>query len=228
MGPRVILPCLLPFSSAQLQRGISSKMGKLALLTGAVLVASMMSAQADKRDTSRPPLMLAQNSDTAGDGGTSNAELAARLQVLENALAKAETRATADRTRMSTLERGYNSAAWNFDNGRATFASGDGRFTLAIRARMQADFGGFMQDATHPAGFAGPSDLSSGAVMRRAYFGIEGKAYSDFNYEFRLNAGGSDGGLNSTCTSATTVTSPANATATSTCALGSIAPGGEG
>ena len=55
----------------------------------------------------------------------------------------------ADRTRLSTLEQGYNSAVWNFDNGRATFASGDGRFTLAIRARMQADFAGFSQDS-HP------------------------------------------------------------------------------
>ena len=105
------------------------------------------------------------------------------------------TAPAADRTRLSTLEQGYNSAVWAFDNGRATFASGDGRFTLAIRARFQADFAGFSQDQrTHGAGFAGPTDLSSGAVMRRAYFGIEGKAYNDFHYEIRLNAGGSDGG----------------------------------
>ena len=44
------------------------------------------------------------------------------------------------------------------------------------------------------AGFAGPTDLCSGSVMRRAYFGIEGKAYNDFQYEIRFNAGGSDGG----------------------------------
>jgi len=73
-------------------------------------------------------------------------------------------------------------------------STGDGRFTMGVRVRFQSDFAAFSQDSTHPAGFAGPSDLSSGAVVRRAYFGVEGKAYNDFAYEFRLNAGGSNGG----------------------------------
>ena len=113
----------------------------------------------------------------------SNAELAARIQALEDAQVCRADRANADRTRLSTLEQGYNSAVWAFDNGRATFASGDGRFTLAIRARFQADYAGFSQDSPPiRAGFAGPTDLSSGSVVRRAYFGIEGKAYNDFQY----------------------------------------------
>src|SRR5215468_6183833 len=155
----------------------------------------------------------------AGAQTLSNAELSSRLQAVEEQLAAQQERAMADRTRLSTLEQGYNSAVWNFDNGRANFASGDGRFTLAIRARMQADFAGFSQDApgSHPAGFAGPTDLASGAVMRRAYFGIEGRAYQDFWYELRFNAGGSDGGLNSACTSTTTLGTPPGGTATSTC-----------
>ena len=205
------------------------KMGKLALMTSVAAVALTVAAEAaDKSDAAQPALVLAQNGNSAGSGGISNAELAARVQALEEAQQAQSDRATADRTRLSTLEQGYNSAVWNFDNGRATFASGDGRFTMAIRARMQADFGGFMQDSVHPAGFAGPSDLSSGAVMRRAYFGIEGKAYNDFWYEIRLNAGGSDGGNNPTCTAATTITSPAGGAATSTCSVASIEPAGEG
>jgi phosphate-selective porin OprO/OprP len=211
------------------------KLGTLALMTGAAVIAITAGAKADdkraadKTDTVQPQLVLAQNvSNAAGAGGMSNAELAARVQALEDALSSQNDRATADRTRLSTLEQGYNSAVWNFDNGRATFASGDGRFTLAIRARMQADFGGFMQDSTHPAGFAGPSDLASGAVMRRAYFGIEGKAYNDFQYELRLNAGGSDGGQNPTCTAATTITGAPGAAAASTCSIASIEPAGEG
>jgi phosphate-selective porin OprO/OprP len=36
------------------------------------------------------------------------------------------------------------------------------------------------------------SDLSSGSVMRRAYLGVEGLAFKDFWYEFRLNFGGTD------------------------------------
>ena len=172
------------------------KIGTL-MTSVAVIAMAAASAQAAERDNSETinTVVVAQNV-TPASGGISNAELAARLQALEDAQANAVDRATADRTRLSTLEQGYNSAVWNFDNGRATFASGDGRFTLAFRARFQADYAGYMQDQdqTHRTGFAGPTDLSSGTVMRRAYFGIEGKAYSDFSYEFRLNAGGSDGG----------------------------------
>jgi len=208
------------------------KIGKIALMSGvaAIAVAAGAGARAaddTDRDQIKPNLVLAQNV-TPSNSTMSNAELAARLQAVEDQLASQQERAQSDRTRLSTLEQGYNSAVWAFDNGRATFASGDGRFTLAIRARMQADFAGYMQDSTHGVGFAGPSDLSSGAVMRRAYFGIEGKAYNDFAYEIRLNAGGSDGGLNSACTSTTTITAPAGGAATSTCAVGAIGPGGEG
>ena len=147
-------------------------------------------------------------------------------------------RATADRTRLSTLEQNYNYASWTYDNGRPTLQTGDGRFTMAIRLRFQTDFAGFSQDSTHPTGFAGPADLSSGAVIRRAYFGVEGKVYNDFWYEFRLNGGGSDGGNNATCTNPTVTSTTiiagapgATATTTSTaagCAIGSIEPAGEG
>jgi phosphate-selective porin OprO/OprP len=211
------------------------KMGKVALMSGVAAIAMTIGAQAADRAAGQAdntisaadhPLVLAQNFSQSAT--MSNAELAARVQALEDTQAAQADRAASDRTRLSTLEQGYNSAVWAFDNGRPTFASGDGRFTLALRARMQADFAGFSQDSTHPAGFAGPSDLSSGAVMRRAYLGIEGKVYNDFAYEFRLNLGGSDGGTNATCTSTTTLATPPGGTATSTCAIGAIAPAGEG
>ena len=214
------------------------KMGKVALMGGVAAIAMAVGAQAANADdktisAADHPLVLAQN--FAQNSTMSNAELAARVQALEDAQASAADRANSDRTRLSTLEQGYNSAVWAFDNGRATFASGDGRFSLAIRARFQADYAGFSQDSTHPAGFAGPADLSSGSVIRRAYFGIEGKAYNDFQYEIRFNAGGSDGGNNPTCTSGAitnTLTGlPAGASVTSVaagCAVGSIEPAGEG
>jgi phosphate-selective porin OprO/OprP len=214
------------------------RIGKIALLSGvaAVAMAAAAGAQAagasDQNGTDKP-LVLAQNAPPSNSTMT-NAELNARLQAVEDQLAAQQDRARDDHTRLSTLEQGYNSAVWNFDNGRATFASGDGRFTLAIRARMQADFAGFSQDApgSHPSGFAGPTDLSSGAVMRRAYLGIEGRAFNDFWYELRLNAGGSDGGQNPTCTATSVSTQAAPAggaiTTTSSCAIGSIQPGGEG
>jgi phosphate-selective porin OprO/OprP len=172
------------------------------------------------------PVQMAQNN----SGNASDLE--ARVKALEDAVQANQDRAQSDRTRLSTLEQNYNYASWTFDNGRPTLATGDGRFTMSVRLRFQSDFAGFNQDSTHLSNFAGPSDLSSGMVMRRAYFGVEGKVYNDFWYEFRLNAGGSDGGNNPTCTAttATTITAPAGgaATSASTCAIGSIEPAGEG
>jgi phosphate-selective porin OprO/OprP len=176
------------------------KIGKLALMTGVAAIAIAAGAQAAPKKKTANPAPVAQPMPQPPVYNTvANADysaLAARVQTLEDQLAARDDRATNDRTRLSTLEQNYASAAWSFDNGRPTFASGDGRFTLAIRARFQADFAGYMQNQSdvRRAGFAGPTDLSSGAVMRRAYLGIEGKAYTDFSYEIRLNAGGSDGG----------------------------------
>ena len=116
-----------------------------------------------------------------------NGDLSARVQALED-------KAASDHARLSTLEQNFNYATWTYDNGRPVLASGDGRFSMAFRLRFQSDFAGFSQDATHATGFAGPSDLSSGVDVRRAYFGVEGKVYNDFWYEFRLNGGGADGG----------------------------------
>jgi phosphate-selective porin OprO/OprP len=182
------------------------------------------------------PVQMAQN--TYGQDSTASGSLEARVKALEDALAAQNDRASSDRTRLSTLEQSYNSAVWTFDNGRPVLASGDGRFTMAIRVRFQSDFAGFQQSTTHGTGFAGPADLSSGDVIRRAYFGVEGKVYNDFNYEIRLNGGGTNGGLNTTCTnptvtSTTTIAGAPGATATTTstaagCAIGGVGFGGEG
>ncbi len=183
-------------------------MGKFGLMAGtavvALLTASGAQAAVTKNDAATTAndsgvptvvnnqIQMAQNSMPSQGGST--ADLEARVRALEESLAARDERTQTDRTRLSTLEQQYNYAAWTFDNGRPVIATGDGRFTMGVRVRFQSDFAAFGQDSAHPAGFAGPSDLSSGAVIRRAYFGFEGKAYSDFAYEFRLNAGGSNGG----------------------------------
>jgi phosphate-selective porin OprO and OprP len=167
----------------------------MALMSGAAAMAMRTAAAAQ---TAKPasiqeadkPLVLAQNIPSASSSSLSNAELAARLQAVEEALDAQRERAMADRTRLSTLEQQYNYASWTYDNGRPTIQTGDGRFTMSIRTRFQSDFAAFSQDQ-QSASFAGPRDLSSGAAVRRAYLGIEGKAYNDFAYEFRANLGGS-------------------------------------
>lgn len=182
-------------------------MGKFGLMAGTAAIALLTAAGAQAavgnndatsgKDNGAATVVearvqMAQN--TMSSQGSSTADLEARVRALEESLAARDERAQTDRTRLSTLEQQYNYASWTFDNGRPVISTGDGRFTMGVRVRFQSDFAGFSQDSTHPAGFAGPSDLSSGAVVRRAYFGVEGKAYSDFAYEFRLNAGGSNGG----------------------------------
>ncbi|MBN9545982.1 MAG: hypothetical protein J0I19_10950 [Alphaproteobacteria bacterium] len=183
-------------------------MGKFGLMAGtaaiALLTASSAQAAVGKSDTATKDngaatvvsgqVQTAQNTMSSQGSAATTADLEARVRALEESLATRDERAQSDRTRLSTLEQQYNYASWTFDNGRPVIATGDGRFTMGVRVRFQSDFAAFSQDSTHPAGFAGPSDLSSGAVVRRAYFGVEGKAYNDFAYEFRLNAGGSNGG----------------------------------
>ncbi|MEI9997313.1 MAG: porin [Rhizomicrobium sp.] len=73
-----------------------------------------------------------------------------------------------------------------FDNGRPTFATSDGNFTLAIRALLQYDSAYYAQ-GTVPAG----TDLSSGNDFRRARLGISGTLFKDWSYEFLYDMGGS-------------------------------------
>ena len=183
------------------------------------LTATANAAQPADGAAAAQPLVLAQASqvqvaqNTNGQNSTASGSLEDRVTALEAQLANQQDRATSDRTRLSTLEQSYNSASWTFDNGRPVLSSGDGRFTMAIRVRFQADYAGFSQSTTHPAAFstgAGAtnlSDLSSGTTIRRAYFGVEGKVYNDFSYEIRLNGGGTSGGSSAACTTTPTITS---------------------
>ena len=85
-------------------------------------------------------------------------------------------------------------AHWTFDKWRPTITSADNRFSLSLRTRLQLDTGGFSQpsdveDVTslHDVEF---KHLNSGALVRRAYLGVEGRAFRDFWYEYRMNFGG--------------------------------------
>jgi phosphate-selective porin OprO/OprP len=176
--------------------------GKSGLMVGVAaiaLIATAQAAEAKKHHTSDRDESGSPSSSTSSSASSapSNAELAARLQAVEDALAADEAKADTEHSRVSTLEQNFNDTSWSFDNARPTVKSGDGRFSMAFRVRFQADFAGFMQDAFAPSApqvTKGFNDLSSGAVVRRAYFGVEGRAFKDFWYELRLNAGGSDGG----------------------------------
>ncbi len=70
-------------------------------------------------------------------------------------------------------------------NGRFTFASADGDFTLSLRALMQFDMGYFSQ-GRNPASV----DLNSGTNFRRAQLGFQGTVFRDWAYNFIYDFGG--------------------------------------
>ncbi|RAK57187.1 porin [Phenylobacterium deserti] len=87
--------------------------------------------------------------------------------------------------------------------GRPTLASADGKFTAAFRAGVQLDASRFSQDAPGPLaadfrrGSVGDAaeadrarDFADGANFRRARVGMEGRLFSDWDYAFLYEFGG--------------------------------------
>jgi phosphate-selective porin OprO/OprP len=129
---------------------------------------------------------------SAASGTVSKSDYAAleqRVEKLESQLEQKNDQQQAINTRLTTVEQTANDVQWSFDNARPTVKSGDGRFSMAVRTRFQFDAASFDQSPGKNAQF---KDLGSGAVIRRAYFGVEGLTFKDFWYEFRMNFGGSN------------------------------------
>ena len=87
-------------------------------------------------------------------------------------------------------------AAWTVEDWRPTLSSDDGRFSLSLRARLQLDTGTFDQadDVTEvtPERDVEFKHLKSRTIARRIYLGVEGRAFGNFWYEYRMDFGGSD------------------------------------
>ncbi len=115
-----------------------------------------------------------------------------RLDKLEMRVDEAQEADQARAVRLSTIEQQFADTVWTFDNARPTVTSADQRFSMALRARIQFDTALFNQDSNINATNAQIKDLASGAIMRRFYFGAEGRAFRDFYYEFRLDIGGAN------------------------------------
>ncbi len=72
-------------------------------------------------------------------------------------------------------------------NGRPTFTSGDGNFSISLRTLVQYDTAYYGQSfVTTP-----NIDFSSGSNFRRARFGVSGTLFNDWSYEFIYDFGGS-------------------------------------
>lgn len=77
-------------------------------------------------------------------------------------------------------------ASVSLKNGRPSFKSADGDFSLDIRALVQFDSAYYGQGKA-PAG----TDFSSGSNFRRARLGVEGVLFSGWSYQFIYDFGGS-------------------------------------
>lgn len=126
-------------------------------------------------------------------------ELKARLEKLEQESADEKIQQSA---RLKKVEDAQDAVQWSFNDGRPTVRSGDGRFEMSLRGRIQLDWAAYDQDPSDfGAGYGAINncdatntlcDLGSGAVFRRVRFGIEGKFFKDFIYELRFDFAGSD------------------------------------
>jgi phosphate-selective porin OprO and OprP len=82
---------------------------------------------------------------------------------------------------------------WTLEDWRPTLSDSGGRFTMTFRGRLQYDAGWFDQsqdvDNVTSERDVEFDDLRSGTMTRRAYLGIEGRAFGEFSYEYRMNFG---------------------------------------
>jgi phosphate-selective porin OprO/OprP len=73
-------------------------------------------------------------------------------------------------------------------NGKPTIASADGSFSATLHGILQLD-GAIYSQKAGPASVVGP-DLNSGTNFRRARIGIDGKLFSNFDYNLVFDFGG--------------------------------------
>jgi phosphate-selective porin OprO/OprP len=71
-------------------------------------------------------------------------------------------------------------------NGRPTWTSADGQFSIALRSLVQLDSAYYSQGKA-PSG----TDFSTGTNFRRARLGLSGTLFKDWSYEFLYDLGGS-------------------------------------
>jgi phosphate-selective porin OprO/OprP len=151
-------------------------LAKTILLSGSALAATMLALPAAAQD----------------QGQGQNQTVEQRLKALEDRDAARAADEAARATRLSTLEQQYADTVWTFDNLRPTVQSADGRFLLSIRFRTQFDTALFSQKSNLGSTNVQYKDLASGAIVRRFYFGAEGRAFRDFWFEFRGDFGGAN------------------------------------
>jgi phosphate-selective porin OprO/OprP len=192
LASAALVACTLPAGAApasveqrldNLQKMIEQQQAQIAAQKAEIAALKRPSGKAGKAPSpavSAPLPPPSPEPDTA-------ANLAAAQQVKIDALAM-QLEADEDAARLAKQD----APIWSFAGGRPTIASADGRFALSIRALVQYDQAYYMQSAKALtlAAANGP-DLSSGGNFRRTWFGIQGKLFGDWAYNFNYDFAGS-------------------------------------
>jgi phosphate-selective porin OprO/OprP len=112
------------------------------------------------------------------------ADLQAQLDDLNNAMADLKRGQSAQYADIQSA-RAQDSQV-TFKNGRPTFKTADGNFSVSLRTLLQFDMA-YYGDGNLPAGV----DFSSGTNFRRARLGFSGTLFRDWQFEFLYDLGGS-------------------------------------
>lgn len=159
----------------------------------------------------QPALAQAISTSPVTGGGISQEQalsLTARLDALERQNQALEKQLQELKTQTSAsdqaIRKDLGASKTTLANARPTIASADGNFTASFRGMIQLDAARYDQDAAGPLasdfrrGSLGDAaeadrarDFSDGANFRRVRFGLEGKAFGDWDYNFLFDFGGS-------------------------------------
>lgn len=157
-----------------------------------------------------PALAQAVPTSPTTGGGISQEQalsLTARLDALERRNEELERQLQELKTQTAAgdqaIRKDLGATKTTLANARPSIASADGKFTASFRGMIQLDAARYDQDAAGPLatdfrrGSLGDAaeadrarDFADGTNFRRVRFGLEGKAFGDWDYNFLFDFGG--------------------------------------
>ncbi len=172
-----------------------------ASLAGILLCGASTAAMAAPADAAKLQAMQKQLDEMRSQlqqmqaGSQADARLSAMQQQLDSMAAQlAEMKTAQDETASDVatlkLPPAPASVATSLSNGKPAFATADGRFTANVRAILMLDAGKYFQYGGLAANVPG-RDLGEGTNFRRARLGVDGRLFTDFDYSFVYEFGGS-------------------------------------
>jgi phosphate-selective porin OprO and OprP len=166
---------------------------KKLLLAGTVLGAAFAVATDASAQTTTTKTTRTTTSTSASDTALLRQQVLDLQRQLNDLKAQLGTKvATTEKTVEDLKKASASDVKVTLPNGRPTLSTNDGNFTASITARLHFDTANYFTSSPKNGtpGSAVP-DLNNGVNVRRAFFGVTGKLWKDWEYILNLNAGGS-------------------------------------